>query len=219
MPRTARASLGNICYHVINRSNGRAAVFHDATDFAAFIELLDDARAPAPMRIAGFCVMPNHFHLVLWPRADGDLGRWMQRLLTAQVRRHHARHGTEGRLWQGRFKAFPIQKDAHLLTVLRYVERNPLRARLVDRAEDWRWSSLAEEGPAADIPRQSPLRWPENWADYVNAAQTAEELAALRNSVNRGAPFGGEGWVRRTATRLGLESALRPRGRPKKQSG
>ncbi len=218
MPRTARASVGDICYHVINRGNGRATVFHDDTDFAAFIELLDDARAHPPMRIAGFCLMPNHFHLVLWPRADGDLSRWMQRLLTAQVRRHHRRHGTEGRLWQGRFKAFPIHKDAHLLTVLRYVEGNPVRARLVKRAEAWRWSSLAGDGPAVEVPRRSPVPLAEDWADHVNAALAADDLAALRNSVNRGAPFGGQRWVRRTATRLGLDSTLRPLGRPRKQS-
>ena len=215
MPRTARASVGDICYHVINRGNARATVFHDAADFAAFIELMDDARALPPMRIAGFCLMPNHFHLVLWPRADGDLGRWMQRLLTAHVRRHHRRHRTDGHVWQGRFKAFPIQKDAHFLTVRRYVERNPVRARLVERAEGWRWSSLAEDGPAAGVARQSPVRLPDDWADYVNTAQTAAELETLRNSVNRGAPFGGERWARRTAQRLGLASTLRPRGRPR----
>jgi REP-associated tyrosine transposase len=216
MPRTARASVGDICYHVINRGNARATVFHDDVDFAAFLELMNDPGAVPPMRIAGFCLMPNHFHLVLWPRADGDLSRWMQRLLTAHVRRHHRRHRTDGHLWQGRFKAFPIQKDAHLLTVLRYVERNPVRARLVGRAQDWRWSSLAANGPASESPRRSPLRLPEDWTDYVNSAQTAEELETLRNNVNRGAPFGGDRWVRRTAQRLGLNSTLRPRGRPRK---
>ena len=122
-----------------------------------------------------------------------------------------------GRAASRRSRSSPIQKDAHFLTVRRYVERNPVRARLVERAEDWRWSSLAEDGPAANVARQSPVRLPDDWADYVNTAQTAEELETLRNSVNRGAPFGGERWARRTVHRLGLDSTLRPRGRPRIQ--
>jgi putative transposase len=164
--------------------------------------------------------MPNHVHFVLWPRADGDLGRWMQWLMTSHVRRHHRRHHGSGHIWQGRFKAFPIQTDAHLLIALRYVERNALRANLVSRAQDWPWSSLVLWGrpdrPAwlADgpVPRQA------DWLDWVNQPQSDAELAALRGSVNRGAPFGEADWARRTAEQLGLESSLRPRGRPKKES-
>ncbi len=217
MPRTARASVSNICYHVINRGNGRATVFHDDADFTGFVELIRDARERLPMRIAGFCLMPNHFHLVLWPRGDGDLSRWMQWLMTAHVRRHHRRYGTSGHVWQGRFKAFPIQQDEHLLTVLRYVERNPVRAGLVARAEDWLWSSVAIDGPPAAPPRQTPLKLPDRWHSFVNRAEPAEELEAVRNYVNREAPFGADRWVSGTARRLGLESSLRPRGRPRKE--
>ncbi len=86
--------------------------------------------------------MPNHFHLVLWPYEDGDLSNWMQWLLTTHVRRYHRMYGTSGHVWQGRFKAFPIQQDEHLFVVMRYVERNALSAQLVTSAEDWRWSSV-----------------------------------------------------------------------------
>ena len=82
MPRTARASVGGMCYHVLNRGNGRAEVFHKDGDYAAFVELMAEANERLPMRILGYCLMPNHFHLVLWPRGDGDLSRWMQWLLT-----------------------------------------------------------------------------------------------------------------------------------------
>jgi putative transposase len=94
------------------------------------------------MRLIAYCVMPNHFHLALWPREDGDLSRWVQWLLTTHVLRHLAYYHRTGHVWQGRFKAFPIQEDDHLRLVLRYIERNPLRASLVARAEQWRWSSL-----------------------------------------------------------------------------
>ncbi len=137
-----RASVGGMIYHALNRGNRREAVFHKPEDYDAFVTAMADARRRLPVDIFGYCLMPNHFHLVLRPRADGDLGRWMQWLLTAHARRYHRHYRTSGHVWQGRFKAFPIQDDEHLITVLRYVERNPLRAELVARAEHWRWSSL-----------------------------------------------------------------------------
>ena len=111
------------------------------------------ASARLPVDLLGYCLMPNHFHLVLRPHHDGDLGRWMQWLLTAHVRRYHRHYVTTGHVWQGRFKAFPVEDDDHLVTVLRYVERNPLRAELVSRAEDWKWSSLPR------WQRGDPLLW------------------------------------------------------------
>ncbi len=123
MPRTARASVGGVCYHVLNRGNARMRVFHGDEDYEAFVDLLDRACERLPMRVLTYCLMPNHFHLVLLPHGDGDLGRWMQWLLTSHVRRHHRRRRSSGHVWQGRFKAFPIQQDAHLVMVLRYVQR------------------------------------------------------------------------------------------------
>jgi putative transposase len=219
MPRTVRASVGNVCYHVINRGNGRARVFHDDADFQAFIDLLPLACERLPMRVCGYCLMSNHFHLVLWPRHDRDLSHWMQWLLTAHVRRHHKRHRGSGHVWQGRFKAFPIQQDEHLLTVLRYVERNPLRARMVRSAKNWKWSSLrsyvGRSRPA--WLHEGPVDRPRRWLEDVNRAQPHEVEQALRRSIQRGTPFGGEAWARRTADRLGLEASLNPRGRPRKE--
>jgi putative transposase len=218
MPRTARASVGGICYHVLNRGNGRAKVFHKKGDFDAFVKLMTEANERLPLRILGYVLMPNHFHLVLWPRGDGDLSRWMQWLLTAHVRRYHRHYGGSGHVWQGRFKAFPIEGDQHCLTVLRYVERNALRANLVDRAEEWSWSSLAWRvgGQGPNWLCDWPVAFPANWVATVNAVQSEAELVALRRSVARGAPFGEERWCQRIAKRLGLESSLRPRGRPTK---
>ena len=217
MPRTARASLGNWCYHVLNRGNARAEVFHKPDDYAAFIDLFAPACERIKMRLVGWCLMPNHFHLVLWPREDGDLGRWMQWLLTSHVRRYHRHYCSSGHVWQGRFKAFPIQQDEHFLTVLRYTERNALRARLCRRAEDWPWGSLHSRRAAggSELLCVPPVPLPNNWARIVNEPQSETEVAAVRHSIARGTPFGSETWTRRTATRLGLESTLRPRGRPR----
>jgi putative transposase len=217
MPRTARASVGNMCYHVLNRGNGRATVFHQAGDYAAFLDLIAAADKRLPIRILSYALLPNHFHLVLWPHEDGDLSRWMQWLLTSHVRRYHRHYQGTGHIWQGRFKAFPIERDEHLLAVLRYVERNPLRAGLVERAEDWPWSSIAwrTKGMRPRMLSKWPIPCPSNWLEHVNSAQSPAELVSLRKSVARGTPFGCEEWVERTASKLGLESTLRERGRPR----
>ena len=124
MPRAARASLGGTCYHVINRGNGRRQVFHKDADYQAFLKAVGHACIEVPMRVLAYCLMPNHFHLAVWPHGDGDLSRWMHWLQNTHVRRYHQHYGSSGHIWQGRFKAFPIQEDEHLLRVLRYIEEN-----------------------------------------------------------------------------------------------
>ena len=218
MPRTARAAVGGLCYHVLNRGNGRAEVFHKPEDYDAFVELFAEANERLPMRILGWCLMPNHFHLVLRPHDDGDLGRWMQWLMTSHVRRYHRHYETSGHVWQGRYKAFPIQADEHFLGVLRYVERNACRAGLVERAEAWRWGSLhfRAQAESPSILSASPVKLPSGWTSLVNRPQREAEIQTIRNSIQRGTPLGGDRWTAATAERLGLESTLRPRGRPRK---
>lgn len=219
MPRVARASAGGICYHVINRGNGRHTVFLKDDDYQAFLKALAHACIEVPLPVLGFCLMPNHFHLVVLPQEDGDLSRWMHWLQNTHVRRYHQHYQSSGHIWQGRFHSFPIETDEHLLTVLRYVERNPVRANLVARAEQWRWSSArywqeAESRPA--YLAEGPVPRPKNWLKWVNQAVTVGEMEAVRKCITRGAPYGEESWVRQIAQRLNLESTLRPRGRPRK---
>jgi putative transposase len=218
MPRTARASVGGYCYHALNRGNGRAQVFHDPDDYHDFTRLLRQACARIPMRLLGYCLMPNHFHLVLWSIEDGDLSTWMQWLLTSHVHGYRMRYGGSGHVWQGRFKAFPIAQDDHLLTVLRYVERNPFRAGLVASAEDWPYSSLPLWLQPPLLPWLDPGPVPRHpaWLEHVHAPHTDAELAALRRCTERGTPFGSATWVERTAEQLGLESSLHHSGRPTK---
>jgi putative transposase len=204
-------------YHVLNRGNGRQPVFQKSQDYAAFMDLMQSAHGRLPMRVIAWCLMPNHFHFVLWPYNDGDLSAWMHWLQTTHVRRYHKHYGGDGHVWQGRFKAFPIQEDDHLLTVIRYVERNALRANLVGRAEDWPWSSLTalrgDAPPSFFDPGPGPRG--KLWLDFVNQPQTEAEVAAVRRSIERGAPFGEAQWQARTAREMGLESTLRARGRPR----
>ncbi len=216
MPRMARASVGGYFYHVLNRGNARARVFHDNNDMLEFVSLMQQSSLRLPMRIVAYCLLPNHFHLVLQPWNDADLGRWMHWLLTSHVRKYIKKYASTGHVWQGRFKAFPIQNDQHLTTVVRYVERNPLRAGLVDQAQDWPWSSLHPRSAEFVVDLEPSWRSP-NWVSFVNQSITNAELEAIRHSINKGRPFGSESWIKETARTLGLESTLRPPGRPGNQ--
>jgi putative transposase len=220
MARRLRGSDAGYVYHVLNRAVGRATLFETPADYDAFETVLQQAYDRTSMRLLSFVLMPNHWHLVAWPERDGQLSEWAQWLTGTHVRRWHAHHRTTGTgpVYQGRFKSFPIQEDDHYLTVCRYVERNPLRANLVSNAADWRWSSLWHRRHKTRVSwlADGPLPWPMQWLKTVNATETEAELAALRRSVAKGAPFGEPLWQKRTAAKLGLESALRPRGRPKK---
>jgi REP-associated tyrosine transposase len=224
MARHTRQAAGGYVYHVMNRGNCRMEIFQKPADFAAFIALLEEARRRIGMRILGYCLMHNHWHLVLWPRDDGDLSKFMAWLSSTHVRRWRAHRSNvgEGHLYQGRFKSFLIERDDHLLTVLRYVEANPLRAGIVRRAEQWPWSSLggaaAMNGVRVDL-TSWPVDRPQNWLEIVNEPVGSDALSTLHTSIARGRPFGAETWVRHLAQRLGLQSTLRDPWRPKATAG
>jgi putative transposase len=208
--------LGGYVYHVINRGNGRRTVFRKDADYVAFLKVLAEAGNRVDVRLLAYCLMPNHFHLALWPRADGDLSAYMMWLTTAHVRRYHQHYHSSGHVWQGRFRAFPIQEDLHLLTVHRYIERNALRAGLVERAEDWLWSSATPLRPGLPLLHAGPVPLPADWLRLVNEPQTEAEVERLRECLRRRRPFGDESWTQQTARRMNLEPSLRPLGRPRK---
>jgi len=200
------------------------ALFEKDDDYAAFERVMAEALVKHPTRLLAYTIMPNHWHFVLWPREDGELTEFLRWLTHTHVMRWHSHFGTSGtgHLYQGRFKAFPIQTDDHFYTVVRYVERNALRANLVARAEDWRWSSLwrriSGKPGARDVLARWPLPEPSHWLAHVNGVQTEQEVAAVREAIRRGHPFGLPAWQLRTACRLGLDWTLRARGRPRKGS-
>jgi putative transposase len=222
MPRIARQTPGGYVYHALNRATARLKLFRKAADYTAFLQVLDEALERHPIRVLGYCIMPTHWHFVLCPAADGQLSSFLRWLtLTHSVRWHKQHHSTgSGHVYQNRFKAFIVEEDEHLLRVLRYVERNPLRARLVKRAQDWPWSSLACRLAGGEVAQRrlhaGPVALGRNWVQSVNAPQNEVELEAMRQSVARGRPYGSDGWVQAVVKRLGLQSTMRPRGRPRK---
>jgi putative transposase len=204
-------------HHVINRAAGRTILFESASDYIAFERLLSQAQQRTAMPIIAYCLMPNHWHLLLWPEKDGAVTLFMHWLTTTHARRWAMAHDAVGRgaVYQGRFKNIAVQSDSHLLTVWRYVERNPLRANLVSRAETWPWSSLSGQGFERERPvlGPTPVPRPENWVEHVNAAQTDGELGGIRQSLENDAPYGDVAWRALTA---GV-SSWRARGRPKRR--
>ena len=222
MPRTARAIEAGLIYHVLNRGNGRMRLFHKPEDYAAFERVLAEGLERYPVELLTYCIMPNHWHLVVRPKTNEALGRWLGWVGVTHVRRHHQHYHRRGggHLYQGRFKSFPVETDQHFLTLCRYVEANPRRAKLVDRAETWRWGGLwRRQERAADLPLCPwPLRRPSDWVARVNQALPRATVKKLRECVQRGRPWGDEKWVHTTADRLGLGFTLRGPGRPRKEN-
>lgn len=209
-------------FHVLNRGVGRMRLFNKDRDYQAFEEGLAKTLLSCPMRICAYCLMPNHWHFVLWPEKNGDLATFMQKLTVTHVRnwQENRRRVGMGHVYQGRYKSFPIATDDYFYQVVRYVERNALRANLVESADLWRWSSLWRREHGASADRQLLGAWPlsrsRRWCEFVNAPQTEAELKAIRHAVNKGQPYGGASWVSKTAKTLGLQSTMRRRGRPNK---
>jgi putative transposase len=218
MPRILRGLVDSSVYHVINRGNGGQVVFRKDKDYEAFIGVMEEAKARYSVKIFAYCLMPNHFHMVLMPAKAEHLSKMMQWIMTSHVRRYHRHYGTSGHIWQGRYRSFLIQKDSHLLMVLRYVESNPLRAGLVNSAMDWLWSSCLETTgkKLRLLIDEVPIELPKDWGEYVDEPMARKELDKLRQSLNRQSPYGSLSWQVQMGKELGLESTLRPRGRPAK---
>ncbi|MEI8071315.1 MAG: transposase [Planctomycetota bacterium] len=225
MSRPLRFLPGGMVFHVLNRGVNRRMLFSCPHEYEAFEHDLLETLRTRPMRICSFCLMPNHWHMVLWPQCDGDLSAFVHHLTSLHALRWKRRHDEVGLgpLYQGRFKAFPIQTDYHLNTVVRYVERNPLRANLVTRAENWLWSSLGQSDSGRHVPLSdwpttgAPLRRCVDWIDWVNTPQTEAEIESLRRCTKRGSPYGEAAWTGDTASALGIDSTLRQAGRPRIQ--
>lgn len=217
MPSRPRRHSGQFVFHVYNRAIQNLVLFERSPDYDAFLDILRQAAERHHMRLLVYAVMPNHWHLVVWPCDDTSLSLFMQRLTVTHAKRWREFRGSTGRgaVYQGRFKAVPIQQDGHLLRACLYVERNPPRGRLVARAEDWPWSSasplaLREGRPALTA---WPVAKPADWPERLNLPEPAKALEEIRKAIARGVPFGSAGWAAVAMRRLPWTIHGQPTGR------
>lgn len=221
MPRACRTDIGEYVYHIINRANARVQIFNSDKGYQLFENILEEAVERYDMRLLSYCIMPNHWHLVLYPKNDGDLAQFMGWLTNTHTRRWHAEKGTigQGHLYQGRYKSFLCQADTHFLALVRYVERNAKRANLVKKAENWKWSSVWRRENGTTKQKEFLSNWPvhasKDYLNRLNQAQTESEEEAINRSIIKGNPYGDSGWVSGVVKKFNLEQTLRKVGRPR----
>ncbi len=222
MPRASRIAIGGEVYHVINRANGRLTIFNTKEDYEIFEQLLLETKELLDVEILAYVIMPNHWHLILLPRNDGDLTAFMQRLSNSHTRKVHAHTKTNGsgHLYQGRYKSFLVENNNYLLTLLKYVERNPVRAKLVKKCEDWQWGSAyrrihgtKEEKSLVDNP---PTDLPLQYSSWINSFEDEKTVQSIRSSVIKGSPYGTDSWVEKMVITHKLQPTLKSPGRPRK---
>jgi len=227
MGRVMRVDAGEMVYHAWNRANFRSALFKTPKHYQDFLAVLEESLARVPIRLLAYCLMPNHWHLVLYPRAQGELSKFMQRITLTHTQRDHARTGTAGygHVYQGRYKSLPVERGGPFMTLVRYVERNAQRAALVPKAEDWPWCSVHVRlyGNAGDKGVRYPFlfekkRVPDTliFIQWLNQSQPQEEIENLRYAIKRSRPYGSESWVSHAVAQFGLETTLRNPWRPNK---
>jgi len=220
MTRIKRITKGGLVYHVLNRANGRLRIFNKDLDFLAFEKILAEGIERYSMRLCSYCIMSNHWHMLLWPEDDESMPAFMHWVTMTHTKRWHAAHGTTGigHVYQDRYKSFPVQINRRYFNAMRYVEANPLTAKLVTDAADWKWSSYARRNDPSRPFNLSdgPMQFPGNWAEFVAQPFIEQEAADFKNCIKRGSPYGEKEWVEKTAEELNLQSTLIKRGRPRK---
>lgn len=223
MPRIARVDISNYAYHILNRAIMRLRIFNTDKEYERFEKIIERAAEKIGMRIVAYVIMPNHWHFLLYPKEDGDLGLFVHQISNTHTRQVKSRTKTigTGPLYQGRYKSFIIQQDDHFLAVLKYIERNPVRSGLVINAEDWRWGSAWHR--VYGVPEQkrfladSPVELPANYRRWINSPESSKELEEIRFSVNKSKPYGINNWVEKIVDQFDLVSTLRNPGRPKER--
>ncbi len=224
MGRPQRIDIGGYIYHVLNRANARATIFSKDKEYQDFEQILFEAVEKFKMRLIAYHLMPNHFHLVLYPQHDDEIKKFMHWLTLTHTQRWHVNTKTigHGHLYQGRYKSFLVETDSYLWALLAYVERNALRAKLVKSIKDWKWSSYYKRLNGTPLQKKllatDSIIWPDNYEKLLSLPEEQEKLRTIRNSINRGKPFGCDVWTNRILKKFNLEITERKRGRPKKGS-
>jgi len=227
MPRRPRLVIKGYPHHIILRGNNRSAIFHNDNDRRFFIECLRDSKEKTKSKIYAYCLMPNHVHLLVEPSTDKGLGNMMQSLGRRYVQYINQTYGRTGTLWEGRFKSSLVSQDEYLLVCSRYIELNPVRAKMVQKPKDYRWSSYGfkAEGRTDVILDQDPMylefgntekERQRNYKRWIYENIKDEELDMIRHRTQKGGIIAHRNFMDKVSEILGMNMVLRPRGRPRK---
>ena len=178
MPRRPRYAPAGQALHITNRGVERRQLFFNDADYREYLRLLRRGKDRHPVKVFGVCLMPNHFHALVQPEAEGALSAYLQWVQCCYACDLRARTGTSGNghVFQQRFWSHEIYDELHFLNVLRYIETNPLAGKLVERSEDWQWSSLSLRSTQDSLVDPLPLVIPTNWCELVNRGPAYEEV-------------------------------------------
>jgi len=219
MPRHRRISPDGFVQHIVNRGDHRETVFHKPGDFRVFLRIIAEVASAVPMRILAYCIMRNHFHLLLWPHEGADLPVFMDRLMNRHIKRYlrHYPPASPGHIYQGRYTNALVETGRAVITTAKYIESNGSSAGLVERAEHYPWSSASPEHdePGRPILAEWPVPKPADWLTFLNTPTPADELKRLRRSLRRGSPYGSHQWIDAVVKEHGLEHTVRKPGRPR----
>ena len=229
MPRPPRISLEGLVYHIINRGNNRGDVFKEESDFDVYLKVIKKFKEKYSLKLYGYCLMNNHTHLIIEPTKANTLSKAIQSITLSQIRLYHSKYNSSGHLWQGRFKNPVIQTDEYLLECLKYIELNPVRANIVSRPEDYRWSSYRfhafgeDENSMLDPdPMYLSLADTEEkrqkvYRDFIASEQDKNIFDLIRKSIANDSILGEDNFIDKLREKLALSKSRR-RGRPKKNN-
>ena len=230
MPRQARIILTNTPHHIVQRGHNREVVFVEATDYRYYISTLKEWKEELNIKVYGYCLMTNHVHLIIDPgKEETNLGKLMKRLAGRQTRYVNHLERRTGSLWEGRYKSSPIETDTYLLACNRYVELNPVSAGMVNKTEDYEWSSYRQKaGIEAEIWIDSDPAYiglsddkaerMRHYKNYINRDIPEAEKLMISGALQRGQLTGTSRFIDEVEQRIGIRIKSRGQGRPKKQN-
>jgi putative transposase len=219
MPRISRVVVPNYPHHVTQRGTNKSAIFIDDEDRVYFLTLLDQWAGKSGSKVWAYCLMNNHFHLLVAPDGIGGLGKFLHGLTFRYAQYFNKKYSRTGRLWQNRYFSCTVDKDEYVWTATKYIEMNPVRAGIVKKPEAWRWSSALAHMKAKGDCDISLYEWLSDGErkGYVDFLVASSDEERIRKATSTGRPFCGERFFKKLTTILNRDLKPKKGGRPRKK--
>ena len=224
MSRIARIVYTSYPHHIIQRGNNRQIVFFDDRDRNFYLALLKKYASECGCKVKAYCLMDNHVHILLVPIQRDSLAKTMQKLSLIFTQYTNKKYRRTGRLWESRFHSTPVYKDSYLWAVCRYIEKNPVREKMVKRPVDYRWSSAKantsdtyQDGIV--VPIWKDYLHLDEYVKFLDKNEDEKQIGEIRKATYSGMPAGPDIFIKNISEQLGIVLEKNPRGRPKKNKG